>query len=366
MAKKFPMALLLVSIFLHSLLVKGESSLAPALYVFGDSLSDSGNNNLLQTKAKVNYKPYGVDFPSGATGRFTNGKTMVDFIAQSLGLPFIPAYSGFSTTEKNNTTSGVNYASGAAGILPETGTAMGEILCLDKQIDYFKETIRKHLSRIYSKPLDRAKHLSKSIFYIAIGSNDYINNYLKPERYGTSKGYTPQQFADLLVHRLRQHIRKLYSLGARKFVVFNIGRLGCVPAIVNTANPKPSTPCVEDVNNLVKLYNTKLPSMIKKLDKTLSGSTFVRGDAYNMGKNSSEAGFTAAQTVCCKVNADTGQCRQDSTPCKNRTQVLFWDAYHPTEIANHVAASDCYSGPSACVPMNIKQLAQYSSKMCLS
>lgn len=30
---------------------------------------------------KVNYPPYGVDFPGGRpTGRFTNGKTIVDFL----------------------------------------------------------------------------------------------------------------------------------------------------------------------------------------------------------------------------------------------------------------------------------------------
>ena len=35
----------------------------PCYFIFGDSLSDSGNNNLLVTKAKANFKPYGIDFP---------------------------------------------------------------------------------------------------------------------------------------------------------------------------------------------------------------------------------------------------------------------------------------------------------------
>lgn len=54
--------------------------LVPALYVFGDSILDSGNNNYLATLAKADYPPYGVDFDGGATGRFTNGKTSADFI----------------------------------------------------------------------------------------------------------------------------------------------------------------------------------------------------------------------------------------------------------------------------------------------
>lgn len=54
----------------------------PCYFVFGDSLADPGNNNNLKTIAKANYEPYGVDFPGGAnpTGRFTNGRTYVDFI----------------------------------------------------------------------------------------------------------------------------------------------------------------------------------------------------------------------------------------------------------------------------------------------
>ena len=38
-------------------------------FIVGDSLSDSGNNNLLVTKAIANFKPYGIDFTLGPTGR---------------------------------------------------------------------------------------------------------------------------------------------------------------------------------------------------------------------------------------------------------------------------------------------------------
>lgn len=52
-------------------------------FILGDSLSDSGNNNALSTLAKVNYLPYGIDFPQGPTGRFCNGRTVVDVIGPS-------------------------------------------------------------------------------------------------------------------------------------------------------------------------------------------------------------------------------------------------------------------------------------------
>ncbi|KAI3864474.1 hypothetical protein MKW92_012752, partial [Papaver armeniacum] len=55
----------------------------PAIFVFGDSLVDPGNNNYISgTIAKNNFYPFGIDFPSGKTntGRFTNGRTVVDII----------------------------------------------------------------------------------------------------------------------------------------------------------------------------------------------------------------------------------------------------------------------------------------------
>lgn len=55
-------------------------SQVPCLFIYGDSMSDSGNNNELPTTFKSNYRPYGVDFPLGPTGRFINGRTEIDII----------------------------------------------------------------------------------------------------------------------------------------------------------------------------------------------------------------------------------------------------------------------------------------------
>lgn len=52
----------------------------PAMFVFGDSLVDNGNNNYLSSLAKANYYPYGCDFNGGPSGRFTNGRTFVDML----------------------------------------------------------------------------------------------------------------------------------------------------------------------------------------------------------------------------------------------------------------------------------------------
>lgn len=74
----------LVSLCLMQLVSVEGAPKVPCYFIFGDSLSDSGNNNRLTTFARANYPPYGIDFPNKTpTGRFTNGLTTADII----GLP---------------------------------------------------------------------------------------------------------------------------------------------------------------------------------------------------------------------------------------------------------------------------------------
>lgn len=58
----------------------------PAIFVFGDSLVEVGNNNYIASLSKCNYVPFGIDFGRRPTGRFTNGRTIVDIIGKFLSL----------------------------------------------------------------------------------------------------------------------------------------------------------------------------------------------------------------------------------------------------------------------------------------
>lgn len=60
--------------------VMAGSPQVTAIFAFGDSLTDPGNNNYLNSFAKANYVPYGVDFYEGPSGRFCNGKTVIDYL----------------------------------------------------------------------------------------------------------------------------------------------------------------------------------------------------------------------------------------------------------------------------------------------
>ena len=84
--KKILLLLLVVLLVLNLQHRADGTQQVPCFFIFGDSLSDNGNNNNLVTRAKANYQPYGIDFPEGPTGRFTNGRNLVDIIGQNLPL----------------------------------------------------------------------------------------------------------------------------------------------------------------------------------------------------------------------------------------------------------------------------------------
>lgn len=52
-----------------------------ANFVFGDSLVDVGNNNYIVSLSKADFVPNGIDF-GRPTGRYSNGRTIVDIIGK--------------------------------------------------------------------------------------------------------------------------------------------------------------------------------------------------------------------------------------------------------------------------------------------
>ena len=67
-----------------------------------------------------------------------------------------------------------------------------------------------NLARQFESYSEIKDYLSKSIFVISIGSNDYLNNYLQPDIYASSLRYSPQSFAKLLNDALFQHLQVNY------------------------------------------------------------------------------------------------------------------------------------------------------------
>lgn len=73
------------------------------------------------------------------------------------------------------------------------------------------------------------------------------------------------------------------------------------------------------------------------------------------------SGFRVTNAGCCGVGRNNGQitCLPLQTPCANRNEYLFWDAFHPTEAGNTVVAKRSYNAvrSSDAYPVDIRSLA---------
>ncbi|CAO2178982.1 unnamed protein product [Urochloa humidicola] len=116
------------------------------LFSFGDSLADTGNYRFVcgDDSDPVLRLPYGETFFHRATGRFSNGRIVLDFIADALGLPFVRPY--LSGRRAEDFACGANFAvGGATALSPEffrdRGFDTGEVVHLDVEMRWFRDTL---------------------------------------------------------------------------------------------------------------------------------------------------------------------------------------------------------------------------------
>ncbi|PON55565.1 Lipase [Parasponia andersonii] len=319
------------------------SAATPVTFVFGDSLTEVGNNNYLQySLAKSNYPWYGVDYAGGqATGRFTNGRTIGDIISAKLGISSPPPYLSLSPND-DAILKGVNYASGGAGILNETGLYFIQRLSFNDQIENFRKTREAIKSKV---GVEAATKLCNEAFYfIGIGSNDYVNNFLQPFL-ADGQQYTHDEFVELLTSTLDKQLSRLYQLDARKIVLHGLGPLGCIPS----QRVKSKTgQCLKRVNEWVLEFNSKVKKLITSLNTRLPNAALMFADTYpavfDLISNPTTYGFKISNTSCCNVDTSIGGlCLPNSKPCRDRKDYVFWDAFHPSDAANAVLAEKLFA-----------------------
>ncbi|XP_058080819.1 GDSL esterase/lipase At2g23540-like [Magnolia sinica] len=345
---------------------RGDGHGLGASFIFGDSLVDAGNNNFLSTLSKANIRPNGIDFKASGgnpTGRYTNGRTIGDLVGEELGqptyaLPFLSPNATGSTI-----LNGVNYASGGGGIMNQTGRIFVGRIGMDIQVDYFNIT-RKQLDGLLGVSKAREYVMKRSIFSVTIGANDFLNNYLLPVlSIGERISETPDTFVDNLISNLRIQLTRLYKLDARKFVIGNVGPIGCIP-YQKTINQVTKDQCVKLPNELALQYNGRLRDLLTELNENLPGATFVLANVYDLVMeliaNYQKYGFRSASTACC---GNGGQfqgvipCGPTSSLCDDRSKYVFWDPYHPSEAANVIIAKKLIDGDTKSIsPMNLRQL----------
>ncbi|KAM4102271.1 hypothetical protein ACB094_05G211500 [Castanea mollissima] len=241
--------------------VHGEQQV-PCYLIFGDSLVDNGNNNGLATRAKANFSPYGNDFPYGPTGRFCNGRTMADIIAELLGFEnYIPS---FATPSGQDILKGINYASAAAGIHSASGQQMGARIRMDAHLGNHLTTVSR-IAAIFGDSNATANYLSKCIYSVGMGNNDFTNNYFMPEFYPNNQA--------------------LYRLGA-KVALFGLGQLGVL-----------HLKWLDIINNAVQIFNNRLKSLVDDLNNSLSSATFIYVNTYSLAAGDASSAVSELNLV---------------------------------------------------------------------
>ncbi|EEF33964.1 GDSL esterase/lipase At5g55050 [Ricinus communis] len=331
----------------------------PAVFILGDSTADAGTNNFLPGSSfRADFPPYGIDFPfSRPTGRFSNGFNSADFLAKLIGfkrspLPFFTLLNNTKSI-KRPSFRGVNFASAGSGILNTTGqgpNGQRNAIPLGEQIEQF--------STIYSLLLTNKGQacaealLSKSLFFISIGSNDIFGYY-------SSKGGVPkEEFIATIGAAYENYLMNLYKLGARKFGIISVPPIGCCPfqRFQNTTGG-----CLEGLNDLARDFHSTIKAILIKLSSDYTDMKYSFGNAYEMTINVIDNpipfGFNDVKNACC---GDVKTfCGPNATVCSNRKEYLFWDLFHPTQKAAWLAAATLFTGePRFVAPINFKQLAE--------
>ncbi|KAJ4842240.1 hypothetical protein Tsubulata_046556 [Turnera subulata] len=361
-------ALLVLSFRVASSLPEKTSS---ALFIFGDSTVDPGNNNHINTvpDMRADYKPYGQNgFFQEPTGRFSDGRVIVDFIAQYAKLPIIPPFLQPSA----DYTSGVNFASGGGGILPHTN--QGAVIDLQTQLKYFDEVIKSLTEKLGEA---QAKELiSNAVYFISIGSNDYLGGYLINP--AMQEIYIPEEYVGMVIGNLTQAIQVLYGKGARKFGFLSLCPLGCLP-IVRALNPKASEGgCFEAVSGFALAHNNALKAVLTSLEHLLEGFKYCNSDFYSWLDdrihNASTYGFKDGDNACCGSGPYGGvyscggkRSTAEFQLCENADDHVWWDSYHPCERIHEQFAKVLWNGPASSVgPYNLENLFFDKEKLTIA
>ncbi|RZS22181.1 hypothetical protein BHM03_00054924 [Ensete ventricosum] len=281
----------------------------PALLVFGDSIVDPGNNNVLPTFARCNFPPYGKDFPGGkATGRFSNGKNPSDILASQIGVKeYVPAYLG-THLDAQELLTGISFASGGCGYDPLTSQLL-VALSLRHQLTLFKE-YKEKLKRVAGEGR-AADIIADSLYAVATGTNDIATTYfLLPFR---REEFDIPSYITFLVRSASSFLQELYHSGARRIAIMGAPPIGCMPSQRTLAGG------IERESRIVYIdIYTSLLDMI------------LRPFAYGFKESTRGCCGTGYYEVIITCNSLT------ATTCANASEYVFWDSFHPTERAAEI------------------------------
>ncbi|KAF4353050.1 hypothetical protein G4B88_010039 [Cannabis sativa] len=336
-------SIMTILVILIILVKNSTQQRVPAVFLFGDSTMDVGNNNNLPTLLKSNFLPYGRDFNHTPTGRFSNGKLAIDFLVkdQLLFETYQVAYLSNEAKIGSNILSGANFASAGSGYSDTTANLYFAV-SLSKQLEYFEEYQARIVGMVGEA--NASSILSNSIYVISSGTSDFVQNYyISPVLQLTYPNI--QQFFNVLLTSYARFVQNLYSMGARNVGVATLPPLGCLPGAITLFGFGNSELCVDRLNYDAISFNTRLNSTSQSLRNRLSGLNLVVFDIYQplytLVTNPIENGFFETRKGCCGSGLlETSLlCNELSIgTCSNASDYVFWDAFHPSQNANNFLA----------------------------
>ncbi|EES03823.1 hypothetical protein BDA96_03G369000 [Sorghum bicolor] len=331
MAQAHPVLLLLL--FLSSTAVSSSKRIQPkfsAIFYFGDSVLDTGNNNHLPTVAVANHVPYGRDFPGKKpTGRFSNGRLIPDLLNEKLQLKeFSPPFLD-TRLSSNDMVTGVNFASAGSGLDDQT-SQLSNTLPMSKQVGLFKDYLLRLRDIVGDKEASRI--IASSLIFISSGTNDFSHYYRSSKKRKMDIG----DYQDIVLQMVQVHVKELYDLGGRQFCLAGLPPFGCTPIQI-TLSRDPDRACVDEQNWDAQVYNSKFQKLLTTLQGSLHGSRIVYLDAYRalmeILEYPAKHGFTETTRGCCGTGLREVAlfCNALTPICKNVSSYVFYDAVHPTE-----------------------------------
>lgn len=96
----------------------------------------------------------------------------------------------------------------------------GDRISFSGQVKNYQNTVQQVVNLLGNED-QAANYLSRCIYSIGLGSNDYLNNYFQPLYYSTGRQYTPEQYADLLIQQYTQQLQVPASLRPFFFPIMN-------------------------------------------------------------------------------------------------------------------------------------------------
>ncbi|XP_061361890.1 GDSL esterase/lipase 1-like [Gastrolobium bilobum] len=325
-----------------------------ALFVFGDSPFDPGNNVYLSGGSKLEtvHWPYGETYFKHPTGRYSDGRVVPDFIATFADLPILSPY---LQPHPTRFTDGANFASGGAGVI---STRSNPCIDLPTQVRYFKavvKSLKRELGDIGAKRV-----LENAVYLFSIGGNDYVA--LHSQNPNTTESYR-RAYINQVVSNLTNVFKEVYSQGARKIAYQNVGPLGCAPEsrVVSTGA------CAQDLMAMAREHNQVFSEALKKLGSELPGLRYSIFDYYNAindrVNNPVKYGLKEGVTACCGVGPFRGTGCGEAKKfyvCSKPYEYVWFDSAHQVERVNGQIAELIWSAPPDVTgPYNVKQLFGY-------